>query len=182
MARAVPDLQVEHPYDMHARLLWLPLAAVLALGCSSAEEIPRVDSTVECRNSAGQVIDCDVTLEQAGGFTLTLVGRSCDATNNEIRIDQPASVAGTVTSDGCNEAIGTEWAYGTTTPFAAGTAINLVIVADQYNNPPGLRVSEIPGSSPTAWRFDFEDGADQDFNDIVLELVQVPEAAGLRAN
>ena len=179
---AVPDPNVEYKRDMHVRLVWLPLAAVIALGCSSAEDIPRVDSTVECRNSTGQVIACDVTLEQAGGFTITLVSRSCDATNNEIRIDQPASVAGVVTSDGCNEAIGTEWAYGTTTPFSAGTAINLVIVADQYNNPPGLRVSEIPGTSPTAWRLDFEDGADQDFNDIVLELVQVPEAGSVRAN
>lgn len=167
---------------MSVRHLWLPLVALVALGCSSAQDVPRVPSTVECRNSSGQVISCDITLEQAGGFTLTLVSRSCDANNDEIQILEPASVAGTVTANGCNEPIGTQWAYGTTTPLPAGTAINLVIVADQYNNPPGLRVSEIPGTTPTAWRMEFEDGADQDYNDIVLELRQVPAAGGLRAN
>jgi hypothetical protein len=170
---------VERKRDMHARLLWLPLAAVIALGCSSADEVSRVPSEVECRNSTGQVIACDVQLEQAGGFSLTLTERSCDATNNEIRLEQP--VTEVVTSDGCNEVIGRVWAYGTTTPFAAGTAINLVIISDQFNNPPGLRVTEEPGSAPKAWRLRFEDGADQDYNDIVLLLQQQP-AAGLRAN
>jgi hypothetical protein len=139
-----------------------------------------VPSTVECRDPAGQVISCNVTLEQPGGFTLTIVSRSCDATNDEIQILQPESIAGTITTNGCAEPIGMQWAYGTTTPFPSGTAINLVIVADQYNNPPGLRVTQIPSSSPTAWRMEFEDGADTDFNDIVLELRQVPAAAGLR--
>ncbi|MFL5519400.1 MAG: hypothetical protein ACJ8B6_00570, partial [Gemmatimonadales bacterium] len=83
-----------------------------------------------------------------------------------------------------NEPIGEVWTYGETTPFAAGTAINLIIVSDQFNNPPGLRVTEVPGSAPKAWRLDFEDGADQDFNDIVLLLEQqpAPAAAVLRAN
>ena len=167
---------------MHARLLWLPLAAVIVLGCSSAEEVTRVPSEVECRNASGTVIACDVQLEQAGGFSITLTGRSCDATNNEVRLEQPASVAETITTDGCNEPIGTVWSYGEDAPFAAGTAVNLIIVSDQFNNPPGLRVNEVQGSSPKAWRLDFEDGADQDFNDIVLLLQQQPAVAGLRTN
>ena len=169
---------------MHARLLWLPLAAVITLGCSSAEEVSRVPSEVECRSPSGTVIACDVQLEQPGGFSITLSSRSCDATNNEVRLEEPASVAGTITADGCNETIGTKWSYGETTPFAAGTAVSLIIVSDQFNNPPGLRVNEVPGSSPKAWRLDFEDGADQDFNDIVLLLEQqpAPAAAVLRAN
>jgi hypothetical protein len=165
---------------MHARLVWLPLAAVIALGCSSADEVSRVPSEVECQNSSGQVIACDVQLEQAGGFSITLTSRSCDATNDEIRLDQPVSEV--ITSNGCNEPLGKVWAYGEATPFAAGTAVSLVIIADQYNNPPGLRVTEVQGSSPRAWRLDFEDGADQDFNDIELLLEQQPAAAGLRTN
>ena len=180
--RAVLYPHLEHIRDMRARFLWLPLAVIVVLGCSSADEVQRVPSTVECRNSSGTVVACDVTLAQEGGFSLTLTGRSCDATNDEIQILQPAAAAGVVTSDGCNEPIGQVWSYGTDTPFPAGTAVNLVIIADQYNNPPGLRVTEIVGSDPTAWRLEFEDGADQDFNDIVLQLSQVPAAAGLRAN
>ena len=165
---------------MHARLLWLPLAAVIILGCSSAEEVSRVPSEVECRNSSGTVIACDVQLEQAGGFSITLTGRSCDATNNEVRLEEPAADAGVITSNGCNETLGTVWPYPG--PYAAGTAVHLIIVSDQFNNPPGLRVTEVQGASPKAWRLDFEDGADQDFNDIVLLLEQQPSAAGLRAN
>jgi hypothetical protein len=46
-----------------------------------------------------------------------------------------------------------------------------------------LRVTEIQGVTPKAWRMEFEDGADSDFNDIVLELRQVPAAAaGLRTH
>jgi hypothetical protein len=167
---------------MHARLVWLPLAAVIALGCSSADEVSRVPSEVECRSPSGQVITCDVQLEQEGGFAITLTGRSCAATNDEIRLEQPASVAGVITTDGCNEALLTEWEYGEDSPFPAGTAVSLVIVADQYNNPPGLRVTEVPESSPKAWRLQFEDGADQDFNDIELLLEQRPVPAGLRTN
>jgi hypothetical protein len=173
----VPDPHVEHKHDMHARLVWLPLAAVIALGCSSAEEIPRVDTEpTECRNSAGQTIDCDIALEEDGGFTITLISRSCEAFNNEILLDQPTVPNPVLTTNGCNEPIGTQWDFGTTTPFAAGTAINLVIVADEYANPPGLRVTDIPPSdgSLKSWRLQFEDGADQDFDDIVLELRQVP--------
>ncbi|HEX5818939.1 MAG TPA: hypothetical protein VFY20_08670 [Gemmatimonadales bacterium] len=162
---------------MHARLLWLPLAAVIALGCSSADEIPRVDTApTECRNSAGQTIACDITLDQAGGFALTLIGRSCDAINNEIRINAPSVPSPVVTANGCNEPLGTQWSYGTGTAFAAGTPVNLVIVADEYANPPGLRVTDIPATAttPRAWQLDFEDGADQDFNDIQLRLDQLP--------
>jgi hypothetical protein len=168
---------VEYKRDMHARLVWLPLAAVIALGCSSAEDIPRVDTApTECRNSAGQTIECNIVLEEAGGFSLTLVSRSCAALNNEVLIQQPSVPDPVVTSDGCNEVVGTQWDYGTTASFPAGTAVNIVIVADQYANPPGLRVTDVPpsGGSLKAWRLQFEDGADQDYDDIVLELRQVP--------
>ena len=171
---------------MNARSLWLPFAAFVVLGCSSASDIPRSTSTVECRDPSGQVIACSTTLAQAGGFSLTLTGRSCDATNDEIQLTQP--VAETITTDGCSHPIGTQWRYGVadatsghTAPYPAGTAVNLVIVADQFNNPPGLRVTAIPNTTPTAWRLEFEDGADTDFNDIVLELRQLPapsEASG----
>jgi hypothetical protein len=179
---------VERERDMIARFVWLPLAAAVMLGCSSADPIDRVPtSPTECRNSTGAVVPCDIALDQAGGFSLTLVGRSCDATNNEVIIDEPLVTDPVVTSNGCNEPVGTVWTYsGTTTatPMPAGTVIDLTIIADQFANPPGLRVTDIPATAttPRAWRLDFEDGADQDYNDIVLLLQQVPAAAaGVRA-
>ncbi len=73
-----------------------------------------------------------------------------------------------VTSDGCYEAAGTELQLDG--PFAAGTEISAKVVAPLLSNPLQLRVE---GAYPE-WTFLFEDGADQDFNDLVLTLTALP--------
>ena len=157
---------------MRVRLLLLPLVALVALGCSSAKDVPRADSTLNCKNANGQSISCDVTLAAAGGFTLSVLSTSCVATNDEIRLVKP--VEQVLTADGCNVTQGTSWSFGLApdAPFPAGTVVNLVMSADQINAPPSLRID----GTQSPWRLIFEDGGDQDYNDVILQLTEVPSA------
>ena len=157
---------------MSARHLLLPLAALVALGCSSASEPDRVVTTPECRDIEGNIIDCNVSTPETGGtFLLTLVSTSCDASNNVIRITSP--VSRTLLTDGCNASPGTSWSITDAGggPFPAGTALAFEIESDEVGNfPPGIRVT---GTSPT-FLYNFEDGGDQDFNDIVIRVEVIP--------
>jgi hypothetical protein len=147
---------------MSLRHLLLPFVAVAALGCSAADEPDRVVSDPECRNNAGQVIDCDLQLPAAGSFTLTLVGTSCDATNNVVRITSPVNQV--LLTDACNATIGQTWVFD---DQPAGATVSLQIESDEVGQfPPGLRVT---GAFPQ-WTASFEDGFDEDFNDIVMRI------------
>jgi hypothetical protein len=46
------------------------------------------------------------------------------------------------------------------------------MVADQINAPPSIRI--VGSSSP--WQLVFEDGGDQDYNDVVMTLEELPAA------
>jgi hypothetical protein len=70
--------------------------------------------------------------------------------------------------DGCYEAAGTEIVRAG--PYPAGTEISAEIVAPLLVNAPRLRVT---GSYPE-WTLEFEDGADADFNDLVLKVTALP--------
>jgi hypothetical protein len=91
---------------------------------------------------------------------------SCQAHGNLFRITAP--LTGTLTSDGCYEQAGKELVFAAA--FPAGTEISAEMVAPVLDNPPRLRVS---GSYPE-WTLTYEDGMDQDFNDMVLTLTALP--------
>lgn len=148
-------------------LLALSFGFTLA-ACSGADDPPRVTTPLECDTGS----QCVLTLPSPASFTITLVSRSCDAINNEIRLTSPETV--TLTEDACRTEIGTEWNYPTVYP--AGTEISLEVSSDQFANPPGLRVT---GAYPN-WTVSFEDGYDTDFNDIVMSVEAFPSAATLR--
>ena len=149
-------------------LLALSFGFTLA-ACSGADDPPRVTTPLECE---GQTEDCVLELPAPASFKITLVSRSCDAINNEIRLTSPETV--TLTEDACRTAVGTEWDYPTIYP--AGTDISLEVLSDQFANPPGLSVT---GAYPN-WTVSFEDGYDTDFNDIVMNVEAFPSAATLK--
>ncbi len=156
---------------MRARLLLLPLVAVIAVACSGADDPERVSSTLDCRApGSGVAVPCTLILEETGGFVITLVSRECIATETQVSLTAPASVAGVVIPDACTALPGSEYEYGATTPFTAGTEIDMEITSDQFASPPGIRVT---GDYPQ-WTINFEDGFDQDFNDIILRVTAVP--------
>ena len=97
---------------------------------------------------------------------MVLNSTNCEAHGNLFRVTAP--VQGTLTSDGCYDQPGREIVFAT--PFAAGTEISAEVVAPQLANPPALRVT---GSYPE-WVLSFDDGVDQDFDDLVMTVTALP--------
>ena len=117
-------------------------------------------------SAPGGFVACTLKLEQEAGFQVVLTGSSCEAHGNIFRTTGP--VAGTLTEDGCYEAAGKQIVFAG--PFAAGTEIAAEVVAPRLANAPRLQVS---GEYPV-WTLTFEDGADDDFNDLQLTLTALP--------
>ena len=117
-------------------------------------------------SAPGGFVSCTLRLEQEAGFKVVLNSRSCEAHGNLFRITAP--VTGTLTNDGCYEQAGKELVFAAA--FPAGTEISAEMVAPLLANPPQLRVS---GSYPE-WVLTYEDGVDQDFDDMRLTLTALP--------
>jgi hypothetical protein len=144
----------------------LCLSAAALVGCSAADEPDRVVTPpTDCRDLAGNVVDCNLELPVEGGFRLTLDDTSCDASSNEVRVVEP--VTETLLTNACSATLGQQWSFGLAPdePYDAGTSLGLEIESDQVGTfPQGLRVT---GDFPL-WVAAFEDGFDTDFNDIVI--------------
>lgn len=115
----------------------------------------------------GTYVACTLTLEQEAGFRVVLTSISCDAHGNTFRITAP--VQQTLTTDGCYEQVGKQ--LTSAGAFPAGTQISAEVAAPLLANPPKLRVA---GSYAAGWTLTYEDGVDEDFNDLVLTLTALP--------
>jgi hypothetical protein len=114
----------------------------------------------------GGFVSCTLRLEEEAGFKVVLNSTDCEAHGNLFRITAP--VTGTLTSDGCYDEAGKQLVFAAA--FAAGTEISAEVVAPLLDHPPQLRVS---GSYPE-WVLTYEDGVDQDFDDLVMTLTALP--------
>jgi hypothetical protein len=129
--------------------------------------LPAVTSLSCVDGSApGGFVACTLRLEQEAGFKVVLNSTSCEAHGNLFRITAP--VNGTLTTDGCYDQAGKQIVFAAA--FPAGTEISAEVVAPLLDNPPQLRVS---GSYPE-WALTYEDGVDQDFDDLVMTLTALP--------
>jgi hypothetical protein len=129
--------------------------------------LPAVTSLTCVDGSApGGFVACTLRLEQEAGFKVVLDATSCEAHGNLFRITAP--VTGTLTNDGCYDQVGKQLVFAAA--FPAGTEISAEVVAPLLSEPPRLRVS---GSYPE-WVLTYEDGVDEDFNDLVMTLTALP--------
>lgn len=127
-----------------------------------------VVATLSCVDGSapGGLVACKLKLTEDAGYKVTLVSSSCDAHGNLFRIVEP--VVDTLTVDGCYETAGTEIVR--VGPYPANTEISAEIVAPLLVGAPRLRVT---GSYPE-WTLEFEDGADSDFNDLLMTVTALP--------
>jgi hypothetical protein len=142
----------------------LLLGIVLLGGCESSTSPPPVVSKLACEGAGGTVTECTLTLEQGGGFSVTLESVSCTAVGNRVRLTQPTAHAQTLTSDGCYETPPKVWNIGGT--LTPGSTVAIEVESAKLKNDPVLRVS---GDYPE-WVIEFEDGGDTDFNDMVFRV------------
>jgi PKD repeat protein len=120
----------------------------------------------ESPSAPGGFVSCKLTLTEPAGYKVVLTSTSCLAHGNLFRITEP--VVDTLTTDGCYEAAGSEIVRAG--PYPAGTEIGAEVVAPLLANAPRLKVT---GNYPE-WVLEFEDGGDQDFNDLVMTLTALP--------
>jgi PKD repeat protein len=147
----VTDAEGETSTVSHQAVATLP--AVTSLSCVDA-------------SAPGGFITCTLRLEEEAGFKVVLNSTDCEAHGNLFRVTAP--VTGTLTNDGCYEQAGKELVFAAA--FPAGTEISAEVVAPVLANPPQLRVS---GTYPE-WVLTYEDGVDQDFNDLVMTVTALP--------
>lgn len=122
--------------------------------------------TCEDGSAPGGFVTCSLILEAEAGFQVTLVRKGCGAHGNTFRITAP--VVDTLTTDGCYETDGKQITIPG--PFPANTEISAEIIAPQLAGPPRLLVT---GEYP-AWTLTYEDGGDDDFNDLIINLTAMP--------
>ena len=150
------------PMRRFAAVALLAFAATAA-GCST-EPGEEVETPLECEDGN----ECELPLEEEASFVVTLMSTSCEYAGNEIRITAPVNQL--LSSDACYHEVGTEWEFAG--PYPAGTELDFSMQSRIIDGQPALRAS---GAYPV-WTINFEDGADTDFNDIVLRVEATPVA------
>jgi hypothetical protein len=144
---------------------------VLAVSLSSCGEDPTapVVTPLSCADgaAAGGYVSCSLELEQPAGFKVQLQSSDCEARGNTFVITAP--VQDTLFTDGCYATVGEEIVHAG--PFPVGTTISAEVIAPLLENPPALRVS---GEYPE-WTLRYEDGVDDDFDDLVMVLTAIPQ-------
>ncbi|MDT8368784.1 MAG: hypothetical protein RQ745_06225 [Longimicrobiales bacterium] len=101
-----------------------------------------------------------ITLPVPSGFVVTFVARECAAPSNVVSITSPVSQ--TLLTTACQAAIGQSWSFPG--PFPAGTTIELSLQSTS-----GQSAARVSGAFPN-WTVSFEDGFDNDFNDLVFTV------------
>lgn len=150
----------------------LVASAILLVSCKQGDiptdpgDGPPVVTQLTCVVN-GAPGPCTLPVDAAiASFDVTLSASSCNADNDRLRITTP--VQRDLTSDACHESLNKKWTVDG--PFAAGTPIDIQIISTQSVRTPTLQAT---GQFPN-WTLTFEDGADDDINDVVLAVVAHP--------
>ena len=158
--------------SMISSLASVVLLAAFGSACSKDSTGPGepVVTALSCADGGapGEFVACSLELQQPAGFKVRLESSDCRAHGNIFRIVEP--IVDTLFTDGCYVPVGTEVIHAE--PFPAGTSIAAEVIAPVLDNPPQLQVT---GEYPE-WTLTFEDGDDDDFNDLIMTLTALPQA------
>jgi hypothetical protein len=113
----------------------------------------------------GLLANCSIGLQQSKGFIIKLISHECEAFNGII-LKSPVNQVLTA-NEGCTIPVGTEWRFNG--PFNNTASVSLEVTSSIIYNPPVLTVR---GEYPV-WHLAFEDGGDQDLNDIMIDIIAI---------
>jgi hypothetical protein len=149
-------------------------AGALLTACRDDPLGPRVVG-LECRQPDGSLQECDLILPAEGGFRVELLSTECTVTGNAVRVIKPTIANPVLTADGCVEEPGVLGEFPGS-PYPAGTAVSIQIESARAGSTSALRADRIVEGDYPTWLVEFEDGTDNDFNDLVLQIVAFPPA------
>jgi hypothetical protein len=109
-------------------------------------------------------------LMEPAGFKVKLESINCRTHGNLFRITAP--IQDTLVVDGCYAEPGVEVVHAG--PFEAGTEIAAEIISARLENAPKLRVR---GSYDEGWTIEFEDGEDEDYDDLAMSITAITPAS-----
>jgi len=130
---------------------------------------------------------CTLDIQTAGRVTVSLISRSCQLLNDNVRVNQP--IGQFVFNNACRGPAPTPAvihdANGLPFVFAAGTQLNLIFISGQVSDPAtdppvGSPAARMSGSSSAGWVINIDDGGntghpgEPDFDDIVLQVTVTP--------
>jgi hypothetical protein len=156
------------------RSISLGAALLLLVGVSACGKDgtgPELEVTSLTCDQASNVEDselgCTLTLMEPAGFKVKLESIDCRAHGNLFRITAP--IEDVLVEDGCYAEPGVEIVHAG--PFPTGTQIAAEIVSARFDNAPKLRVT---GAYEGGWTIEFEDGEDEDYNDLIMSITAIP--------
>ena len=154
---------------MSSKTRWaLLLGGALVLGaCSDSTEPPeRIVTSLRCEPGGTDEFNCAMEFQEEGSLHLKLETFTCLARGNTVRVLQPVQTV--LSTDACYLPQGTTWDFAG--PYPPGTMVEIEFASARLENPAGLRLE---GDYPE-WVVNFEDGGDDDFNDLVLTVTVDP--------
>ena len=134
--------------------------------------------------------NCELPIEADAIVVATLTGSDCELSGNTfaVTITPPGGtpIEETLFTDGCNEAVGTEYQLQSGAVFVAGTIITARLISggQELELPPALRLDETINTYPV-WELEFDDGArafdpvtdpdEPDFDDLIITITATPQ-------
>ena len=153
-----------------------------ATATANQQLVVSAPASEDCTTS-GTLVDCSLTITQAGAVKIVIVSEDCQLAGNKLTINIPGQTEQTAFFNLCNATVGAEYivkdATGVTPRvFAAGETLPLRFhQGPQGTNPPvsdpGIRVT---GSYASGLNLNIDDGGaagtpgEPDFNDVVLRV------------
>jgi hypothetical protein len=151
----------------------LALSAAFTLAACSGADLPRDTTGLNCAPAGATTpVTCTLPLPAGSSFKITMQSTSCVAINDEIDLTSPET--STLTTDACHTAVPAVYTF--TTTYSAASQIDIQFHSDRVANMPGTHVVQVTTGANASWTVNFEDGGDQDFNDVVLLVEIVPPA------
>ena len=120
-------------------------------------------TTLSCAGSGGSSTSCTIPVTGASKVTIEVVSTACQAHGNILRVDTPT--AQELSRDACYLRPGID-KWELQGPFTGTASLNMSVTSQSFQFPPSLKVT---GSAPS-WQIVFEDGYDDDQNDVILRV------------
>jgi hypothetical protein len=158
-----PTLRI--PVPMSTRRILLVFSALFFSACKGDNGTgpgEQTTTTLSCAGNGGSSTSCTIPVAGASKVTIEVVSTACQAHGNILNVVTPTPRE--LSQDACYLRVGDKWELSG--PFTGTASLNMSVTSQSFQFPPSLKVT---GAAPT-WQIVFEDGYDDDQNDVILRV------------